>query len=234
MERAVSAACPVRVGSTERRPAALRLVEGSGSVAEETAEEREKRFEAEALPYLDGMFGAALRLTRNPADAEDLLQETFTRAYSAFHQFEPGTNLKAWLYRILMNTYISSYRKQKRSPQTVSTEDFEEFSLARVLADEDGRTPETEVLDRIPDEEVKQALESLPEQFRVAVLLADVEGFSYKEIADITDSSIGTVMSRLHRGRKALQRALWSYARDRGLVKEEEPWATPRRTAGRS
>lgn len=203
-------------------------------MAEETLEERKQRFEADAVPFLDGLYGAALRMTRNPADAEDLLQETFTRAFSAFDSFQPGTNLKAWLYRILVNTYISSYRKAKRSPQTVLTDDVEPFSYVRDLAQDAVRTPEAEVLDRIPDEEVKRALEELPEQFRIAVLLADVEGFSYKEIADITESSIGTVMSRLHRGRKALQRALWSYARERGLVKEEEPWATPRRTAGRS
>jgi RNA polymerase sigma-70 factor (ECF subfamily) len=203
-------------------------------VAEKTLGERQERFEAEALPLLDGMYGAALRLTRNPADAEDLLQETFTRAFAAYDSFQPGTNLKAWLYRILMNTYISSYRKAKRSPQTVPTDDVEPFSYVRSIADDGGKTPETEVLERIPDEEVKTALEELPEQFRMAVLLADVEGFSYKEIADITDTSIGTVMSRLHRGRKALQKALWSYARERGLVEEDKPWATPRRTAGRS
>jgi RNA polymerase sigma-70 factor (ECF subfamily) len=203
-------------------------------VAKETLEERQERFEAEALPLLDGMYGAALRLTRNPADAEDLLQETFTRAFAAYDSFQPGTNLKAWLYRIMMNTYISSYRKAKRSPQTVPTDDVEPFSYVRSIAEDGGKTPETEVLERIPDEEVKAALEELPEQFRMAVLLADVEGFSYKEIADITDTSIGTVMSRLHRGRKALQKALWSYARERGLVEEDKPWATPRRTAGRS
>lgn len=225
----MSVACPVDVGS------ALGFDQiGRGLVAEETLEERKRRFETDAVPFIDGLYGAALRMTRNPADAEDLLQETFTRAFSAFDSFRPGTNLKAWLYRILVNTYISSYRKAKRSPQQVLTEDVEPFSYLRELSQDGGRTPEAEVLDRIPDEEVKRALEELPEQFRMAVLLADVEGFSYKEIADITDASIGTVMSRLHRGRKALQRALWSYARERGLVKEEEPWATPRRTAGRS
>jgi RNA polymerase sigma-70 factor, ECF subfamily len=229
----VGVECLVRVGS-----AGLAWSDEGSEVAdrtaEETPEERQRRFESEALPFLDSMYGAALRLTRNPADAEDLLQETFLRAYSAFQSFEPGTNLKAWLYRILMNTYISSYRKQKRSPQTVSSDDLEDFSLYRSIVEEGQKTPEAEVLSKIPDEEVKHALEELPEQFRVAVLLADVEGFSYQEIADITDTSIGTVMSRLHRGRKALQKALWEYARTRGLVKEEEPWRTPRRTAGRS
>jgi RNA polymerase sigma-70 factor (ECF subfamily) len=180
------------------------------------------------------LYRFARTLVRDPHTVEDLLQETFLRAFSAYDSFEPGTNLKAWLYRILMNTYISSYRKQKRSPQTVSSDEVEDFSLYRHIIDDGGRTPEAEVLASIPDEEVKNALEELPEQFRMAVLLADVEGFSYKEIADITDTSIGTVMSRLHRGRKALQKALWDYARERGLVKEEEPWRTPRRTAGRS
>jgi RNA polymerase sigma-70 factor (ECF subfamily) len=199
----------------------------------EAAARRRRRFEETALRYLSSMYGAALRLTRNPADAEDLIQETYLRAYQAFHQFEEGTNLKAWLYRILTNAYISGYRKAKREPQTVSSDDSEDFSLYERLADA-GATPEAAVLDRIPEEEVRRALESLPDQFRVAVLLADVEGFSYKEIAEITDVSVGTVMSRLHRGRKALQRELWEFARTHGLVTQEEPWKTPRRTAGRS
>jgi len=223
----MSTACLVRVGSAGEPMAREKRSEG-------TLEERRQRFDQEAMPFLDGMFGAAMRLTRNPADAEDLLQETFLRAFNAFDSFEPGTNLKAWLYRILMNTYISSYRKQKRSPQTVSSDELEDFSLYRHVIDEGGKTPETQVLETIPDDEVKRALEELPEQFRVAVLLADVEGFSYKEIAEITGTEIGTVMSRLHRGRKALQKALWDYARERGLVSDEEPWRTPRRTAGRS
>jgi RNA polymerase sigma-70 factor (ECF subfamily) len=226
----VSTGCLVRVGSSPELDVAREKKQESA----EALAERQRRFEEEALPFLDGMFGAAMRLTRNPSDAEDLLQETFLRAFNAYDSFEPGTNLKAWLYRILMNTYISSYRKQKRSPQTVSSDEVEDFSLYRQIISDGGRTPETQVLDSIPDEEVKRALEELPEQFRNAVLLADVEGFSYKEIADITDTSIGTVMSRLHRGRKALQKTLWDYARSRGMVNEEEPWRTPRRTAGRS
>jgi RNA polymerase sigma-70 factor, ECF subfamily len=225
----MSVGCLEHVGCGEE----LDLARDKSDGKAETLEQKQARFEQEAMPFLDGMFGGAMRLTRNPADAEDLLQETFLRAFSAFDSFEPGTNLKAWLYRILMNTYISSYRKQKRSPQTVPAEDGE-FSLYRQIIDDGGRTPEAEVLEKIPDEEVKAALDELPEQFRLAVLLADVEGFSYKEIADITETSIGTVMSRLHRGRKALQKALWEYARARGLVSEEEPWRTPRRTAGRS
>jgi RNA polymerase sigma-70 factor (ECF subfamily) len=194
-----------------------------------------QRFEAEAMPVLETMYGAALRLTRNPSDADDLLQETSLKAYQGFGQFEPGTNLKAWLYRILTNAYISGYRKAKREPAAVSA-DGEDFSLYERLADATGSSPEQEILEAIPAEEVKKALEGLTDQFRMAVLLADVEGFSYKEIADITGVSIGTVMSRLHRGRKALQRALWDYARSHGLVEtaQQEPWKTPRRTAGRS
>ncbi len=194
---------------------------------------RVARFESEALPYLNQLYGAALRLTRNPADAEDLLQQTFMRAFAAFDQFESGTNLKAWLYKILTNAFISGYRKKQREPQTVSADGSEEFSLFDRLV-ESNITPEAELIDRIPDEEVKGALESLPEQFRTAVLLADVEGFSYQEIADIMDVPIGTVMSRLHRGRKALQRTLWEYARARGIVDAEEPWTSPRRTVEKS
>jgi RNA polymerase sigma-70 factor (ECF subfamily) len=193
----------------------------------------ERRFETEAMPFLGQLYGTALRLTRNPSDAEEVVQETMLRAYRAFNQFEEGTNLKAWLYKILTNTFISSYRKKQREPQTVSADANEDFSLYDRLV-EANVSPEAELLDRIPDEEVKQALEGLPEQFRTAVLLADVEGFSYQEIADITGVAIGTVMSRLHRGRKALQRALWDYAKQRGMVDEEEPWSTPRRTVERS
>jgi len=181
----------------------------------------EERFESEALPLLMGMYSSALRLTRNPTDAEDLLQETVLRAYRGFHQFQEGTNLKAWLYRILMNTFINSYRKRQREPQTVSDEEISDWYLYSKLADS-GAEPSAEatVLESLPDEEVQEALQSLPEQFRVAVLLADVEGFSYKEIADITGVPIGTVMSRLHRGRKALEKRLWEVVRQRGLVKD--------------
>jgi RNA polymerase sigma-70 factor, ECF subfamily len=192
------------------------------------------RFEDEALPVLETMYGAALRMTRNPSEAEDLLQETALKAYQGFAQFEPGTNLKAWLYRILTNAYISGYRKAKRAPSAVSADGDGDFSLYEQLADAGGGSPEQTVLDKIPEDEVKKALEELPDQFRMAVMLADVEGFAYKEIAEITGVSIGTVMSRLHRGRKALQRALWEYARTHGLVDQKEPWKTPRRTAGRS
>jgi RNA polymerase sigma-70 factor (ECF subfamily) len=185
------------------------------------SQELEARFEAEALPLLQGLYSAAFRLTRNASDAEDLVQETFLRAYRGFHQFEPGTNLKAWLYRILTNTFINSYRKKQREPQTDSLDETEDWYLYSRMA-ERGTEPsaETSVIESLPDEDVQDALSSLPEQFRIAVLLADVEGFSYKEIAEITGVPIGTVMSRLHRGRKALEKRLWDVVRERGLVKD--------------
>jgi RNA polymerase sigma-70 factor (ECF subfamily) len=178
---------------------------------------RRDRFERDALPLLPGMYAAALRMTRNPADAEDLVQETFLRAYRGFDGFEEGTNLKAWLYRILTNTFINAYRKRQRQPVTVSEQEVEDRSLFERLG-ESGPSAEAEVLERLPDDDVKEALDSLSEGFRLAVLLADVEGFSYKEIAEIMDVPIGTVMSRLHRGRRALERRLWEKMRERGLV----------------
>jgi RNA polymerase sigma-70 factor (ECF subfamily) len=175
-----------------------------------------------AMPYMHGLYTAALRMTRNPSDAEDLVQETYLRAFRGFGGFQEGTNLKAWLYKILTNTYINIYRAKKRRPEQEALDDLEDFSLYRRLggleAVDADRGPEAEVLDAIPEESVKQALEDLPENFRMAVLLADVEGFSYKEIAEIMDVPIGTVMSRLHRGRKQLQRRLWDLAVERGLV----------------
>lgn len=181
-----------------------------------------------AMPYMDALYSAAMRMTRNPPDAEDLVQETYLRAYRGFGGFKEGTNLKAWLYRILTNTYINIYRAKKRRPQESELDDREDFALYRRIggleAAEAERTPESEVLDAMPDDLVKEALESLPDQFRMAVLLADVEGFSYKEIAEITDVPVGTVMSRLHRGRRQLQKRLYDFARERGLVPEP---ATP-------
>ena len=175
-----------------------------------------------AMEYMPSLYSAALRMTRSPADAEDLVQETYLKAYRAFGSFQEGTNLKAWLYRILTNTFINSYRARKRRPEKADVEDVEDLYLFRRLggleASVAGRSAEDQVLDLFTDDEVKQALESLPEQFRMAVLLADVEGFSYKEIADIMEVPIGTVMSRLHRGRRALQKALLEYGRERGLV----------------
>jgi RNA polymerase sigma-70 factor (ECF subfamily) len=178
------------------------------------------RFERDVLPVLPSLYGAAMRLTRNPTDAEDLVQETYLRAFRGFAGFQEGTNLKAWLYRILTNSYINTYRKKQREPQTVDgPDDVDEWYLYDRLG---GRSvedsAETTVLDTIPDQAVKDAVESLPERFRLPVLLADVEGFSYKEIAEIMDTPIGTVMSRLHRGRKALEKALWETAKERGFV----------------
>ena len=179
-----------------------------------------ERFERDVLPMLPSLYGAALRMTRNPADAEDLLQETYLRAFRGFASFHEGTNLKAWLYRILTNSFINTYRKRQREPQTVEgPDDIDEWYLFdRLGAQNVEGSAEDQVLDQIPDEGVKQALESLPENFRLPVLLADVEGFSYKEIAEIMGTPIGTVMSRLHRGRKALEKALWETAKERGLV----------------
>jgi RNA polymerase sigma-70 factor (ECF subfamily) len=178
------------------------------------------RFDRDVLPLLPSLYGAALRMTRNPADAEDLLQETTLRAYRGFASFREGTNLKAWLYRILTNSFINSYRKKQREPKTVDgPEDLDEWFLYdRLGAQNVARSAEEDVLQNIPDADVKDALESIPENFRMAVLLADVEGFSYKEIAEITGVPIGTVMSRLHRGRKALEKALYGVAKERGLV----------------
>jgi RNA polymerase sigma-70 factor (ECF subfamily) len=192
---------------------------GGGSAAPPADPALKERFEREVLPMLPNLYGAALRLARNPQDAEDLVQETCLRAYRGFAGFEQGTNLRAWMYRILTNTFINAYRKKQREPLTVQGEDVGDWYLYEKLGETGVEaSAETTVLENIPDEDVRLALEALPEGFRMAVLLADVEGFSYKEIAGILDIPIGTVMSRLHRGRRALEKALWQTVRERGLV----------------
>ncbi len=174
------------------------------------------------MEHMAALYSAALRMTRNPSDAEDLVQETYLKAYRAFDSFTEGTNIRAWLYRILTNTYINNYRAAKRRPEVTDVEDVEDLYLYRRVAGDGagGRSAEDEVLAGITDDEVKEAIESLPDNFRIAVMLADVEGFTYKEIAEITDVPIGTVMSRIHRGRRALQKALVNYAERRGLVRQ--------------
>jgi RNA polymerase sigma-70 factor (ECF subfamily) len=194
-------------------------------VASETTEERRIRFERDAMQYVDQLYSAAMRMARNPADAEDLVQEAYTKAFSAFHQYKPGTNLKAWLYRILTNTYINLYRKRQREPLQSNSDSIEDWQLARAESHTSSglRSAEAEALDHLPDTDVKRALQAIPEEFRLAVYFADVEGFAYKEISDIMNTPIGTVMSRLHRGRKMLRDMLADYAAERGFKAAVEP-----------
>lgn len=186
----------------------------------ESAAERTKRFERDALQYMNQLYAAAMRYTKNPEDAQDLVQDTYIKAYNSFHQFEPGTNLKAWLYRVLTTTFINTYRKDQRRPQTSDSE-LEDWQIAEASShtSDQGKSTEDVVLDNLPDSDIKNALAEIPEEFRMAVYLADVEGFSYKEIAEIVGVPAGTVMSRLHRGRKQLREKLTDYARERGYVK---------------
>ncbi len=191
---------------------------------QETEAERRARFEADALQYVDQLYSAALRMARNPSDAEDLVQEAYTKAYSSFHQYKPGTNLKAWLYRILTNTYINLYRKRQREPLRTGTDQVEDWQMAQAAEHSSAglRSAETEALDHLPDSDVKNALQAIPEEFRLAVYFADVEGYSYKEVAEILDVPMGTVMSRLHRGRRQLRELLADYAHERGFSAKDK------------
>jgi RNA polymerase sigma-70 factor, ECF subfamily len=200
------------------------------SMTDEAAEKR-ALFQEQALPFMDQLYGAAMRMTKNPADASDLVQETFVKAFAAFEQFEQGTNLKAWLYRILTNTFINQYRKNQRNPYQGALEELEDWQLggAESATSTMGRSAEAEAIDRMPASAVKDALQEIPEDFRLAVYLADVEGFAYQEIADIMKTPVGTVMSRLHRGRRQLREKLADYARERGYRTAGEP-TTPSRS----
>jgi len=210
-------------------------VEAGGGVAEATVEavaaveasdegEPDLRalFEEQALPFMDQLYAAAMRMTRNPADASDLVQETFVKAFAAFRQFQQGTNLKAWLYRIQTNTFINTYRKKQRDPYQGTIDELEDWQMggaeSATRTSGSTRSAEAEAIDHLPDSAVKDALQKVPEDFRMAVYFADVEGFSYQEIADIMKTPVGTVMSRLHRGRRLLRGLLADYARDRGIA----------------
>jgi len=216
LERPVDHAAPVGLPAMTQSPDVDQTV-----LDEETVDERTARFERDAMVYIDQLYSAAMRMTRNPQDAEDLVQETYAKAFAAFHQFKPGTNLKAWLYRILTNAYINTYRKKQRQPIQDSHETIEDWQQARAEAHTSTglQSAEAQALEHLPDSDVKDALQQIPEDFRLAVYLADVEGFAYKEIAEIMGTPVGTVMSRLHRGRNQLRTLLADYARERGLVR---------------
>ncbi|WP_017577529.1 sigma-70 family RNA polymerase sigma factor [Nocardiopsis kunsanensis] len=194
----------------------------TGEAREERAEHRTEQtldFASAVTPFADQLYPTALRMTRNPADAEDLVQETFTKAFANFHQFRAGTNLRAWLYRILTNTFINGYRKKQREPRQETTDEIKDWQLAAAAGHTSSgmRSAETEVLDHLPDSDIKQALARLPEDFQLVIYLVDIEGYAYKEVAERMDTPLGTVMSRLHRARRQLREMLADYGRERGM-----------------
>jgi RNA polymerase sigma-70 factor (ECF subfamily) len=225
---------PTALGQTVARRRQVRLTPMTISMDDAVPEPDEATpvvdvrtlFEEQAIPFMDQLYAAGLRMTRNPADASDLVQETFAKAYAAFAQFQQGTNLKAWLYRILTNTFINNYRKKQRDPYQGTIDDLEDWQLGGAESVTQGRSTrsaEAEAIDHLPDSAVKDALQSIPEDFRMAVYFADVEGFSYQEIADIMKTPVGTVMSRLHRGRRMLRDLLAEYAVERGISVPAKP-----------
>ncbi len=221
---ASSMSCQQLSDELQRTLWAAQVDDRVGSWPMETEAQREDRFERDALQYLDALYAGAMRFTSNPAEAEDLVQETMMKAFKAFNQYQDGTNLKAWLFRIMQNTFISNYRKKRREPLLTSTDDLEEWQMSRLESNARTALPSAEdvVLDKLPDGDVLDALKALPEEFRTAVYLADVEGFSYAEIAQIMNTPTGTVMSRIHRGRKRLRESLADHALEIGLIRHEE------------
>jgi RNA polymerase sigma-70 factor (ECF subfamily) len=218
---------PVAVASRDLELALMST--DDATVPTDDGAEKKRLFEEQALPFMDQLYAAAMRMTRNPADAADLVQETFVKAFQAFGQYQQGTNLKAWLYRIQTNTFINNYRKNQRNPYQGTIDDLEDWQLGgaeSVTQSLSTRSAEAEAIDHLPDSAVKDALQSIPEDFRLAVYFADVEGFSYQEIADIMKTPVGTVMSRLHRGRRLLRDLLADYARDRGITPKASPATT--------
>lgn len=186
--------------------------------------DRKKEFEELAMPRLDMLYGTALRMTRDRSDAEDLVQDTYLKAFRAFEQFEPGTNFKAWIFKILTNNYINRFRKDKRTPDSISMDDTPDFYLYDKVMDKDARSsenPEREFLRKFIADDIRRAIGDLPDDYRITFILSDVQGFSYEEIADITETNLGTVKSRLFRARRMLQQALWKYAREQGIIKEK-------------